>query len=227
MRAWHVENLFAKIFSMPKIRIHYYRSRFLLPLILLAFFLETAQAQCDCLWQGSFNRAATTADIVVSGTVIASKGNAFDLEIERIIAGKEYREVIRIWGDNGKLCRPAINDFTPGSHWLLAAYQITEVPDDGFDPNTPSISYGRKQDYYLSRCGAYWLSLHDGYVSGNLINGQRWQWQDKKMNPVLLELVDAYLRGVLPDAALIEAAKPQTASKKLMEETKSFIENQY
>ena len=46
------------------------------------------------------------------------------------------------------------------------------------------------------------------------------------MNPVLLELVDAYIRDVIPEQALIEAAKPLTATKKLMEETKNFIQSQ-
>lgn len=199
----------------------------LLLTLLLVFHSNSVSANCDCLWQGSFNRAAPRADLIASGTVIASRGNAIDLRVDTIIAGKEYREVIRVWGDNGKLCRPSIESFSVDSQWLLAVYRISEIPDDGFDPNTPNISFGREQDYFLSKCGAYWLSLNNGYVSGNLINGQRWQWQDKKMNPVLLELIDAYLRGVLPDQALIEAAKPQTASKKLMEETKSFIETQH
>jgi hypothetical protein len=183
--------------------------------LLLTFYGDLVSANCDCLWQGSFNHAAPRADLITSGTIIASKGNAIDLRVDTIIAGKEFREVIRVWGDNGKLCRPSIENFSVDSQWLLAVSRITETPADGFDPNTPNISFGREQDYFLSNCGAYWLSLNNGYVSGNLINGQRWQWQDKKMNPVLLELVDAYLRGVLPDQALIEAAKPQTASKKL------------
>ena len=202
------------------------KSILLFSCLLLLLNSESLLAECECLWHGSFNRAAPRADLVVSGTVIASKGNAIDLQIEKIIAGKEFREVVRIWGDNGKLCRPTTEDFSVDSKWLMAAYLITEVPDNGFNPNTPNISFGREQDYYLSNCGAYWLSLHDGYVSGNLVNGQRWQWQDKKMNPVLLELVAAYLRGVLPEQALVEAAKPQTASKKLMDETKQFIETQ-
>lgn len=201
--------------------------RFIFILLCLLAHSELALAQCDCLWHGSFNQAAPRADLVVSGTIIGQKGNAFDLQVDKTLAGKEYREVIRLWTDNGKLCRPKVGGFAVDSQWLLAAYRITELPDDGFNPNTPSISFGREQDYYLSNCGAYWLSLHDGYVSGNLVNGQRWQWQDEKMNPVLLELVDAYLKGVLPDRALIEAAKPQTASKKLMEETKRFIETQH
>jgi hypothetical protein len=209
---------------MLKTRASYYNLLFFL--LALPLHSQQVKAECECLWQGSFNRAAPRADLIASGTVVASKGNAIDFRVNRIIAGKEFREVIRVWGDNGKSCRPSIENFSVDSQWLLAAYRINETPDDGFDPNTPNISFGREQDYFLSNCGAYWLSLNNGYVSGNLINGQRWQWQDKKMNPVLLELVDAYLRGVLPDEALIEAAKPQTASKKLMEETKGFIETQ-
>lgn len=46
------------------------------------------------------------------------------------------------------------------------------------------------------------------------------------MNPVLLPLVDAYINDVIPEQALVEAAKPQTEAKKLLEETKQFIFNQ-
>ncbi len=215
------------IVTMPALRCplpHYHTA--LLLLALLFFPVEKSRAECECLWQGSFNQAATQADLIVSGIVVSRKGNAFDLQIETIISGKEFRETIRVWADNGQLCRPPVTEFTLQSQWLLAVFKITEVPVGAFNPNTPSISYGRAEDYYLSKCGAYWLHVDNGYVSGNLINGQRWQWENKKMNPVLLELIDAYFKGILPDAALTEAAKPQTEAKKLMESTQRFIDRQ-
>ncbi|MFA7554435.1 MAG: hypothetical protein WCY88_09325 [Spongiibacteraceae bacterium] len=188
-------------------------------------------ASCTCLWQGSFNKVAANADLIVSGEIISQKGNSADLRIERTLYDRgvnfsEFNSIIRIWGDDGKECRPAIEDFPTNSTWLMALHKIDRDVPEGFNPSTPNISYGRTNDYYLSKCGAYWLQLTEGYVTGNLINGSRWQWHNDAMNPVLLELIDAYLKDIIPDRALIEAAKPQTAAKKLMEQTKQFIQSQ-
>ena len=205
-----------------------------LPLVIAAF-PQASSAQppptCDCLWQGAFNRITDNADLIVGGHIVASKGNSADLNIDHLLIDRavqftEFRDVIRIWGNDGKQCRPDITDFPVGSHWVMALKKITEDTPDGFNPNTPNVSYGRINDYYLSKCGSYWLQLSEGYVSGNLVKGRRWQWDNPAMNPVLLELVEAYIKNIIPEQALIEAAKPLTETKKLMEETRHFIQNQ-
>ncbi len=193
-------------------------------------FAQPPQA-CNCLWQGSFSQITDQADLIVSGKVIASKGNSLDLSIERTLIDrntdyKEFKPVIRLWADNGKLCRPDSKDFSINSRWVMALKKITEDIPGGFNPNTPNISYGRINDYYLSKCGAYWLHLGEGYVSGNLAKGHRWQWDNKKMNPVLLDLIAAYIKGSISEQSLIEAAKPRTEAKKLMKETQRFIQQQ-
>jgi hypothetical protein len=196
-------------------------------LITLTLFASSSGCfACDCLWQGSFIKAAPRADLIVSGSVEQIKGNAIDLKINRTIKGKEHKETIRIWGDDGKQCRPEVNTFTQHKQWLMALYKITEDSPGRFNPNTPNISYGRIGDYYISKCGAYWLSVHDNFVSGNLVKGQRWQWADKKMNPVLLDLVSSFINGMLSEQAIAEAAKPQTASKELMNNTMKFLREQ-
>ncbi|WP_019529806.1 hypothetical protein [Dasania marina] len=195
-------------------------------LILLTLLLLSSQASlaCQCLWQGSFTKAANNADLIVSGKVLAHKGNAADFEISKILKGKEFLEVIRLWGDTGKLCRPNIYGFPEHSEWVLALHKITEVPDDGFNPNTPSFSYGRLGDYSLSNCGVYWLKNEHGFITGNIINGPRWQWQDEKMNPVRIEVLEAYINNKIDDKKLIEAAKPQKALKDLMKNTLQSLE---
>ena len=205
------------------------RHRFAAALATALAFSTAALAQseqCQCLWQGSFVDTAAKADLVVGGTIIANKGNAADLSIEAQLKGKEFRETIRLWGDDGKQCRPAIDTFPVGSRWLFALKRIDNVVEGGFNPNTPNISYGRVGDYAISQCGANWLALHDGYASGNLYQGRRWEWTDEKMNPVLVPLIGAYLNGVIPVEALAEAAKPRTEARKLMEQTKQFLRQQ-
>lgn len=197
-----------------------------------AVFSASAYAQppeaCSCLWQGSFSKIIDQADLIVGGEVIARKGNSADLQIEHTFLDRqvnlpEFNSVIRIWGDNGQLCRPDINNYPPGTRWLFALKKITEPSPDGFNPNTPNISHGRRNDYYLSQCGAYWLQLHDNYASGNLVKGRRWQWHNEKMTPVRLELIDAYINQAIPEQALIEAARPSSEAKKLMDKTRQFI----
>ncbi|MGK0498388.1 MAG: hypothetical protein ACJAYG_000015 [Oceanicoccus sp.] len=201
-------------------------------------YLTPALAECDCLWQGSFAQSYRQADFIVSGTVINNKGNSADFNIERTlldkgIGNKEFNSMIRFWADTAEnikqqlqVCRPAISDFPIGSEWVLALNKITDIPDHGFNPNTPNVSYGRINDYALSKCGGNWLRVNEGMVSGNLVKGRRWEWQNDSMNPVLIELVDAYIKDIIPEAALVEAAKPLTEAKILMEKTKGYLETQ-
>ena len=52
-------------------------TRFLACLCLLLASMQL-RAECQCLWQGSFTQAQAQTDLVVSGTVIATKGNSID-----------------------------------------------------------------------------------------------------------------------------------------------------
>ncbi len=203
----------------------------LTPLLAIALLFSQQALSCKCLWQGSFSKAYKKADLIVSGTIVASKGNSADFTIERThfdrgIGFTEFKPTIRVWGDNGELCRPKIEAFPVGTQWVMSLSKITGDIPGGFNPNTPNISYGRTNDYYLSKCGANWLKLEEGLVTGNLVKGSRWEWENKTMNPVLLELIDAYINDIIPEQALIEAAKPLTETKKLMEETKRFLREQ-
>jgi hypothetical protein len=198
--------------------------------IFALLFSHTAFS-CECLWQGPFSKAYKNADLIVSGSVVASKGNSVDFTIERTLFDRsvnftEFNSNIRIWGDNGQLCRPEINDFPVGTQWVMSLKKITGDIPGGFNHKTPNISYGRVNDYYLSKCGANWLRLEEGMVTGNLVKGRRWEWENNTMNPVMLELIDAYITDIIPEQALIEAAKPLTEAKKLMEETKTFLREQ-
>lgn len=192
---------------------------------LLVFSCQSVNA-CECLWQGSFIESAPKADLIVSGQVINIKGNSADLAVKSVLSGQTFLDQIRVWGNDGQECRPDINDFPVGSQWVMALHQIDQVPANGFNPNTPNISFGRKGDFYLSACGANWLSLGENLASGNLIDGPRWEYQDKKMNPVLLELIDAYLHQQLSVDKLKAAATPSTERKKLLLDTKWFLRSQ-
>ena len=185
--------------------------------------LARAGDDCRCLWQGSFIDSAGKADLVVTGTAIWQGGNAVDIEVANTIAGEEFQPVIRVWGNYPGTCRPELTPFRPQSQWLLALFRIDNDVPGGFNPNTPGFSYGRVGDYYLSACGANWLTVNDGFADGNIVNGPRWQWQNEENSAVIVELIAAYLQGDLPRDAIIEAAKPQTETKRLMRETLDFL----
>lgn len=214
-----------------------------LALPVLALLLSAPAFACGCLWQGSFIDIIDRADLVVSGQVTVSRGNSFDIEVDEVLRGSEFRAQIRIWGyldmdpvevgrsagpgprstesKQGALsfeqleprCRTDVAEFTPGSRWVLALQRIDSVPPHGFDPDTPNLSYGRPRDYALSQCGVYWLARDGSVVSGNILQAQRWEYRGTP-NPVLLySLLTAYLRGETDRDTLKQALREPDRQK--------------
>jgi len=181
-----------------------------------------AQAECDCLWQGSFAEVQSNTSLVVSGTVIAGKGNSIDLSLDRMLRGEAHRKEIRVWLKTADYCRPEPELFPPGSQWLMALDRIDEDIPDGFNPNTPNLSYGRIGDYSLSSCGGFWLSQNGEWVSGNLVSAPRWE-REPKMTPVLLDLVADYVSGEVDAEALLQASKQDPALRELILDTRAFL----
>jgi hypothetical protein len=192
--------------------------------VLLAALLlaQGSQADCECLWQGSFTDVQAATDLVVSGEVADISGNSIDLDMQRVLRGREFRQRIRVWLDTGDLCRAEVGSFPLGSRWVMALDRIEEVPPGGFDPGTPNISYGRVDDYSLSRCGGYWLSQSENLVSGNLTGGPRWEMAPK-MSPVLIDLVAGFVEGRLDADTLEEAGRVDPELQELMINTRLFL----
>ncbi len=181
-----------------------------------------ARAECDCLWQGSFVEVQSRADLVVSGTVAAGKGNSIDLAIERLLRGSTDAAEVRVWLKTGDYCRPEPELFPQGSEWVMALELIDEEVPGGFNPHTPNVSYGRPGDYQLSSCGGYWLHRSGDWVTGNLVEAPRWV-REPKMTPVLLDLVAAFVDGQVSAQALAEASREDPATRQLMLDTKAFL----
>ena len=192
-------------------------------LTIISLLFSGAALACECLWQGPFKAVYADADLVVYGEVGRTQGNGFDLNIKDVIQGNEYREQIRIWGKKDNLCRPEAKEFPPGSQWIMALKRIDNPPEDAFNPFQANVSFGRQDDFSLSSCGVYWLPVNEDRVSGNILDGSRWQYLDPKKTPVILAVFQAWIKNILPDAALAEAAKPQTQARKLLNATKMFL----
>jgi hypothetical protein len=104
----------------------------------------------------------------------------------------------------------------------MALTRIREVPEGGFDPLTPNVSYGRVDDYLLSGCGGYWLAWEGEAVTGNLVEAPRWA-HEVEMTPVLLDLLRSHVQGKVTAQALAEASREDPALRDLMLTTKQFL----
>lgn len=187
---------------------------------------ENPIAACTCLWQGSFTEIAKNADLIMLGAVTEHRGNAADFAIEEIFRGPDWHTNIRVWMQARDYCRPNIENFPPGSRWVLALEHIEALPSDAFDPLTPNISYGRLDDWMLSNCGGYFLEAHGGTVRGNLIPGTpRWDF-NPDMNPVLIDLLRHHLDGSAGVETLKNAAQEDPEARALMLNTRSFLRGQ-
>jgi hypothetical protein len=193
-----------------------------LSVLLCTIASNTAQAECDCLWQGSFADVEARSDLVVSGSVERSKGNSIDLTINRLMRGESNVSEIRIWLKVGDYCRPEPELFPAGSEWVMALFRIEEDAEGGFNPHTPNISYGRVGDYRLSSCGGYWLSRRGNWVTGNLVQAPRWV-REPKMTPVLLDLVADFVAGKVDADVLVTASREDPAARELILDTKAFL----
>ena len=198
----------------------------LVPILALLLALAApalAQTEgCECLWQGPFVEVQEATDLVVSGSVSQVRGNAVDLSVERVLRGQPSQSEIRIWMKTADYCRPEVERFPVGSEWVMALSRIDEQVPGGFNPNTPNFSYGRVGDYALSACGGYFLSRRGDLVTGNLVEGARWDYEPK-MNPILLDLVAGFVAGELDSEALKKASEEDPALREMMLDTKAFL----
>lgn len=198
--------------------------RYTLALAMLILVLPGAasRADCSCLWHGSFVDVHPDTDLVVAATVESGRGNAIDIDVAQVLRGPDYLQRARVWLQAADYCRPPRELFPEGSTWVMALQRIDSVPEDGFNPNTPNISYGREGDYILSSCGGYWLKLTANLVSGALVKSPRWS-REPGMTPVLLDVVAAHVSGHIDDEAILEASREDPAVKELMLDTREFL----
>lgn len=178
---------------------------------------------CECLWEGSFAEVAPDSDLVVLGRVTRKKGNAIDVEVDVTLAGPDWESLPRIWLKTRDYCRPEAGQFSEGQKLILALKKLTQLPDDGFNPSTPSVSYGRIGDYELSSCGGYWLTVEGLRASGNLVPGMPRYSHEPKMSPVLVGHVIAFLKGAASVASLVEASEEDPELKALHRNSREFL----
>ena len=188
---------------------------------------EATEADCGCLWEGSFSEVAPRADLVVLGNISSVKGNAVDIKPVTALKGELWLDTVRVWMKTRDYCRPPVEDFPEGSRWIMSLSQIREVPEDGFNPSTPNQSFGRQFDYVLSSCGGYWLRVNGNTAIGNLVPDMPRFYHHPDMSPVLIDLIAGYLNGEIALDTLTEASRERPEEvNTLILDTRSFLRGQ-
>ncbi len=131
--------------------------------ILSLFLLVPAgrSFSCSCDPQGAFLDVAPRATFVA--LVKVKQYSSFreinnepipmsmDVEVIKVYKGKEERKTVKVWGDNGRLCRPYLSQFKPGQYYVIAFSKGMDGAEGYTHKNeTPS-------DYAISICGDFWL----------------------------------------------------------------------
>ncbi len=138
-----------------------------LPLLLIGLPVSFG---CSCVGQDTFCETMAGHDndpsfLVIKGKKIANVEHGMDVEVLEVYYGEEQRSVIRVWGDNGFLCRVYPSVFGIGEEFIFGLQRIEE---DYTGENPPAwLAMEQENDYIISVCGVYyfrWSDLDDPTV---------------------------------------------------------------
>jgi hypothetical protein len=153
-------------------------------LTLTATFIWTLGLACTCKVEGNFLRVSRNVDLVA---VVEVKGYGDSVSVDmddkdfptikmpetiifsviKIIKGSDHRKELRVFGDDGQLCRPSIRDFTKGKFYVIALHKCNNYKRLSEVLETSNY-------YSISICGQYSInySSTDKTVKG-VINRRR------------------------------------------------------
>ena len=135
-----------------------------------------AALACRCLWAGPFTKVALGTDLVVLAEVRSYDRNSMEVVVIEVLKGEEERRALRIWGDNGALCRPYVTLFPRGTRWIFALERERK-------PGS--------RDYMISGCGAFWLEVRGNQATGSVTAAAR----DGSSESVALPQMLAWIRS--------------------------------
>ena len=133
-------------------------------ILLILFFssLKTLACSCECKGDCSFSAISNSSSFVALVKVLEysdfeDKETAgikvkmplsMTVEVIDKYLGSETRRKIKIWGDNGVLCRPYISNFEIGNYYLIAPSIINKNSD-----------YGAINDYDFFSCWTDYMEV--------------------------------------------------------------------
>jgi len=130
-------------------------------ILLFLTYFSTSSFACFCWGPDSFcefieDTNTDGYDLIVKGTNIREVAHGMDFKITEIYKGEESKEVIRIWGDLGWLCRWYTSRFPVGGEYYFALYRMREEEDIG-SQRDPASPFEKEGDYTITFCGkSYW-----------------------------------------------------------------------
>lgn len=131
-------------------------------LFILLISIKSFACSCECTGDCSFSNISKGSELVALIKVIEYSDfieeqiDGYDgkmplsmtVEIIEKYIGSEKRKKIKVWGDNGALCRPYIANFEIGKYYLMAPSLLTETDENG-----------EKNDYDFFSCFTDYLSV--------------------------------------------------------------------
>jgi hypothetical protein len=124
-----------------------------LAMLLAALAAPGAALACRCIWAGPFTKVGLTTELIVLADVQSYKRHGMDVAVIEVLRGEEARRTIRVWGDDGALCRPYIATFPRGTRWIFALSPSRDAGEGG---------------YAISGCGAFWLAVQGDQAVGSV-----------------------------------------------------------
>lgn len=114
-------------------------------LFILLISIKSFACSCECDGDCSFSRISKGSEFVALVKVIeytdfldrditnydGKMPLSMTVEVVEKYFGSEKRKRIKIWGDNGALCRPYIANFEIGKYYLIAPWTINETSENG------------------------------------------------------------------------------------------------
>jgi len=157
------------------------KNAFVLNIIIFLFLsISTSSYACSCECRGdcTFSKISKANNFVALVKVIEYSDYldwetedgikmpySITVEIIKKYKGSENRKRIKIWGDNGVLCRPYINDLKIGKYYLIAPNLINE-----------SSELGNAGDYDFFVCSVDYLRVN---FNKKLAIGKYSKWKKK------------------------------------------------
>src|SRR5688572_6066371 len=143
------------------------KKKIVLSILLLLLIGVNHSYACMCFWRGGLLKMAQTDSLTIQAKVNKYLSYSTDkvmnrtfptsmeVEVVRILKGKEERKLITVWGDEGWACRPYLTAFSIGSEWVLSLKRW----EDG--------------EYEISICGEHYVPIHGGMAVGYLIHNSQ------------------------------------------------------
>jgi hypothetical protein len=115
-----------------------------------------------------------------------------DVRVDEVLRGRLQSKTIRIWGDDGALCRPYVSRFARNTEWIFAIYRNERES---------------KQDYQISVCGEFWLRVEKDLVSGAVSDSTEYGQSESvtltELRSALKEARDRRMAAIPTDAPSI------------------------